>query len=401
MKSMRIFRSGRLLTFLFLVVLMGCSSLPERSPMNAELQEVAAIPGIPYARNWGDERPYYFDEWMSLSKEDIRKRYPESFGKPHNYLAISGGGARGAFGAGLLNGWTAAGTRPEFTIVTGVSTGGILAPFAFLGPEYDALIKKFYTTLSTDDLIAKRSLLATVTKDAATDSSPLKNQIATYITDEIVAQIAAEYAKGRELWVGTTNLDAARPVNWNITAIAASGAPNATQLIRDIILASAAIPAAFPPVLIEVEADGQVYDELHVDGGVTSNVFVYPIGLDWGAVLEKLEVTEAPNLYVLRNGYLQDDWAAVNRNTIEIAGYAMSTMMTYVGHGDFDRIYLQSQRDGVRFNFVKIPADFADTSTEAFDPVWMTRLYNLGYSMGISGVDWQDTPPGYDVDNYE
>ena len=237
----------------------GCSGLPERVPMNAELQEVATIPGIPNARSWADTKPDDYENWMSLSEQEIRDRYPETFGKPHNYLALSGGGAKGAFGAGLLNGWTAAGTRPEFTMVTGVSTGAILAPFAFLGSDYDHLIKKFYTTLSTDDLLAPRSKMAAITKDAAMDSTPMQSKLAIYITDELVASIAAEYARGRELFIGTTNLDAGRSVNWNITAIAASGDPNATQLIRDIILASASVPGVFPPVLFTVEADGQPY----------------------------------------------------------------------------------------------------------------------------------------------
>ena len=200
--------------------LTGCANAPERNGMNAEIQAVASIPGIPDARSWGDSVPDNYEAWFSLSKDELRERYPETFGKPHNYLAISGGGARGAFGAGLLNGWTEAGTRPQFTIVTGVSTGSILAPFAFLGSEYDSLIKQFYTTLSTSDLLKKRSIISAITGDSVTDATPLKDQIARYITDEIVAKIAAEGAKGRELFIGTTNLDAARSVNWDITAIA-------------------------------------------------------------------------------------------------------------------------------------------------------------------------------------
>ena len=364
----------------------GCSGMPERVPMNAELQEVATIPGIPNARSWADTKPDDYENWMSLSEQEIRDRYPETFGKPHNYLALSGGGAKGAFGAGLLNGWTAAGTRPEFTMVTGVSTGAILAPFAFLGSDYDHLIKKFYTTLSTDDLLAPRSKMAAITKDAAMDSTPMQCKLAIYITDELVASIAAEYARGRELFIGTTNLDAGRSVNWNITAIAASGDPNATQLIRDIILASASVPGVFPPVLFTVEADGQPYDELHVDGGVSSNVFVYPIGLDWAAVLKKMDVNSRPNLYVLRNGYLQGSWKAVKRNTLSIAAYSVGTLLTYVGHGDFNRMYLQAQRDGLNFNMIKIPTDFENTSTEAFDSVWMAELYELGYEMAVNGI---------------
>jgi predicted acylesterase/phospholipase RssA len=282
-------------------------------------------------------------------------------------------------------------------MVTGVSTGAILAPFAFLGSDYDHLIKKFYTTLSTDDLLAPRSKMAAITKDAAMDSTPMQSKLPIYITDELVAKIAAEYARGRELFIGTTNLDAGRSVNWNITAIAASGDPNATQLIRDIILASASVPGVFPPVLFTVEADGQPYDELHVDGGVSSNVFVYPIGLDWAAVLKKMDVNSRPNLYVLRNGYLQDSWKAVKRNTLSIAAYSVGTLLTYVGHGDFNRMYLQAQRDGLNFNMTRIPTDFENTSTEAFDPVWMAELYELGYEMAVNGIDWQKTPPGYDA----
>ena len=157
----------------------------------------------------------------------------------------------------------------------------------------------------------------------------------------------------------------------------------------------------FSAVLIEVESNGQPYDELHVDGGVSSNVFVYPIGIDWAAVLEKLEVKTPPNLFVLRNGYLQDKYVVVEPNTLVVAGYSMSTLMTYVGYGDFSRIFLASQRDGLKFNFISIPADFEDSSTEAFDPVWMTKLYNLGYKMAVDGVDWQAKPPGYDANDDE
>ena len=134
-----------------------------------------------------------------------------------------------------------------------------------------------------------------------------------------------------------------------------------------------------------------------MDGGVSSNVFVYPIGLYWAAVLKKMDVNSRPNLYVLRNGYLQDSWKAVKRNTLSIAAYSVGTLLTYVGHGDFNRMYLQAQRDGLNFNMIRIPTDFENTSTEAFDSVWMAELYELGYEMAVNGIDWQKTPPGYDA----
>ena len=258
--------------YLFLaIVVTGCSSLPERNPLPESLSEDAVIPGIASARYWADEAPPETDDWFNLTKEELKSRYPGTYGREHNYLAISGGGQRGAFGAGLLCGWTEAGTRPEFTVVTGVSTGALIAPFAFLGPEYDHVIKELYTSYSTTDIVKPRSSLKTLLGDAATDSTPLREKLVRYIDEDVMAAIAAEYKKGRVLDIVTTNLDAARPVAWNIGRIASSGSPHALQLIRDVMLASASIPAAFPPVMFDVEANGKRYDELHVDGGATAS----------------------------------------------------------------------------------------------------------------------------------
>jgi predicted acylesterase/phospholipase RssA len=244
-------------------------------------------------------------------------------GSEHNYLALSGWGANGAFGAGLLAGWSAAGTRPEFAMVTGISTGALTAPFAFLVPAYDAQLKEMYTTYSTKDLVIKRNILATLNGDSAVDTTPLKKMIAKYVNQQVMEAIAAEYKKGRRLWVGTTNLDAKRPVIWNIGLMASSGQPGALELIHKVILASASIPAAFPPVLIEVEAGGKRYDELHVDGGTASQVFLYPAGLDWRIVTQKLEVKGTPKVYVIRNSFLKPAWETVKPKIMPIAGISI------------------------------------------------------------------------------
>jgi predicted acylesterase/phospholipase RssA len=199
-------------------------------------------------------------------------------GREHDYLVLSGGGGNGAFGAGLLAGWTAHGSRPEFQIVSGVSTGALIAPFAFLGPAYDGTLRDVYTRYSTEDLVESRSLLSIVRGDAALSTARLRALIAHYLDDAVIAAIAAEGARGRSLFVGTTNLDAGRPVVWDITRIAAHGTPAARELIYDVILASTAIPGAFPPVMIQVEAHGLRYDEMHVDGGVTSQLFLASTG---------------------------------------------------------------------------------------------------------------------------
>jgi len=191
-------------------------------------------------------------------------------------LSLSGGGDNGAFGAGLLVGWTAHGDRPKFKLVTGVSTGALIAPLVFLGPEYDAALTDVYTNIDPSKIYEKRFVLAALTEDALSDTTPLYETISRFIDATMIAKIAAEYEKGRLLLIQTTDLDAGRPVQWNIGAIAASGNPRALDLIRHILLASASIPAAFPPVMFDVEANGKPYQEMHVDGGAVSQAFLIP-----------------------------------------------------------------------------------------------------------------------------
>jgi len=380
-------------------LLTGCSSLPERNPLPESLSDTAKISGIASARFWADEPQPEMDDWFELTKEQLKSRYPATYGRAHNYLAISGGGQRGAFGAGLLCGWTDTGNRPEFTIVTGVSTGALIAPFAFLGPEYDRVIEEIYTSYSTMDIVEQRGNLKTLLSDAATDSWPLREKIARHIDEGVIAAIAAEYEKGRILYIVTTNLDAARPVTWNIGRIAASGSPDALQLIRDVMLASASIPAAFPPVMFDVEAEGKRYDELHVDGGATSLLYLYPIGLDWGELAMRLEVKGKPNVYVLRNGRWRKEWKSVDRSTIPIALRTIDSLMGSAVLGDAYRIYLATQRDGINYNLAYIPENFNEESSEPFDREYMTKLFNLGHQMAKDGYKWKTVPPGYDVGN--
>jgi hypothetical protein len=377
------------------MITTGCSSIPERNALPESLSDTAVIPGIANTRQWADAYPPEIDDWLKLSKQEIQSRYPATYGQPHTYLAISGGGQRGAFGAGLLCGWTEAGTRPEFTMVTGVSAGALIAPFAFLGPEYDFVIREFYTKYSTQDLVEKQSLWKTLFGEAATDSSRMRDKLVQYIDEDILAAIATEHRRGRMLQIVTTNLDAARPVAWNIGSIAASGSPNALQLIRDIVLASASIPAAFPPVMIDVEANGEPYDELHVDGGATSIVYLYPIGVDWAELAAKLEVKGKPKVYILRNGQWSKPWEPVKRSTIPIAIRTIDTLMGSVVLGDVYRIYLAAQRDGIDFNLANMPDDFDAESNESFDSAYMNKLFDVGYQMGAEGYQWQKVPPGY------
>ena len=394
---MKIKHSGILFVIIIIsFVFNNCATIPVRKPLPEKYGDTAQIPGIPRAKFWGDEVPFFFESVFEQSQEKFKQAFPGIYGREHNYLAISGGGSNGAFGAGLLAGWTAAGTRPEFTMVTGISTGAILAPLAFLGSKYDDQIKEMYTTYSTKDLVNKRSILAILTGTSAADTKPLRKMLAKYINHDVMAAIASEYKRGRRLFIGTTNLDAQRPVIWNIGLIASSGQLGSLDLIHNVILASAAIPAVFPPVLIEVDADGKRYDELHVDGGTASQVFLYPADLDWKVITEKLNVIGSARVYVIRNSFLNPDWKSVKPKIMPIAGTSISSLIRTQGIGDMYRIYLDCQRDGIDYNLAYIPESFDLKPKEDFDPVYMSKLFDLGFQMARSGYPWDKGPPGFE-----
>ena len=309
------------------------------------------------------------------------------------FLAISGGGDNGAFAAGFLNGWTQTGTRPQFKLVTGISTGALIAPFAFLGPAYDKELKELYTGVSFKDIAKKRSMFSIVANDAMADNTPLKQLVKKHINQDVLEAIAAEYAKGRMLLIGTVNLDAHRPVIWNITEIAAGHHPGALELVQSLLIASSAIPATFPPVMINVEVDGKKYQEMHVDGGTAAQVFVYPAAIRLNEVAQTVGGDRERKLYILRNARLDPEWAEVERSTLQIALQAITTLIEYQGIGDLYRIYSVTQRDGIDFNLAYIPPTFKTPHTKDFDTVYMRALYDLGYDMAEKGYTWSKKPP--------
>ena len=383
----------RLTTASLLTFLAACAHVPERNPLPEEGMMEASVLGIPRVRLWGDEPPSWVHEWMERSDAEMRARFSGVYGKPHTYLAISGGGSDGAFAAGLLLGWTASGNRPEFTVVTGISAGALVAPFAFLGSEYDDVLKRVSYELDEEDVYKKRRLLKAIRTDAFASTEPLQALIAQYIDEEVMERIAEEHRKGRVLNIGTANLDSNRPVIWRLGAIANSGHPKSLELIRSILLASASIPGAFPPVLIPVEYDGQMYDELHVDGGAASQVFLYPIGLDLEEVERRLKVKGRSKVYVIRNSRLAPKYEQLENKLIPIAGRSIASIVRTQGIGDLYRIYLETCRDGLDFHLAYIPESFDEDPDGDFDPSYMTKLFNMAYEAGESGYPWDRMPP--------
>jgi hypothetical protein len=316
---------------------------------------------------------------------------------PVYFLAISGGGDSGAFTAGLLNGWTAAGTRPQFRAVTGVSTGALIAPFAFLGPGYDHVLTAVYTETSPHDIFKRRSLLMAFFGDALADTTPLRKLVARYVDRSLLDAVAAEYAKGRLLLICTVNLDTQEPVIWNMTAIAASKDPQAIELFRRIMVASAAIPGVFPPVMFDVTVDGVHYQEMHVDGGTMTQVFMYPPTFNLGDEVARAGLKRKRAIYIIRNARLDAEWASVQRRTLPIASRAISSLMQSQGVGDLYRIFATTQRDGLEYNLAFIPATFNVPRVRDFDPEYMRPLYQTGYDMALAGYPWRHEPPGFSM----
>jgi predicted acylesterase/phospholipase RssA len=310
-----------------------------------------------------------------------------------NFLAISGGGGDGVYAAGILNGWTKSGQRPSFEVVTGVSTGALAAPFAFLGPEYDNVLKEIYTGYSDSDLVIDRGLLGLL-GSARYDTTPLRHLIEQYLTDDRLDAIAQEYSRGRRLLVLTTNIDEQRPVIWDLSAIAASHQPGRRDLFVQVLLASSAVPGIFPPIRIRVDIDGRRYDELHVDGGVTAQLFFAPPRVRFSRY-EKAVFGHhrSRTLYVIRNGKLAPDYKPTEERALPLAIRSIATLTKYQGLADLRRLDLVARQSNARVLFTSIPSDFTMIPQSEFDLTYMQKLFAIGQETGASGRAWKSDPP--------
>jgi predicted patatin/cPLA2 family phospholipase len=391
-----------IILMIFAIIQQGCATPARQAAVPMGMEDQAQVPGfedVRYRVGIDKDMAAVAQEGIESYRREQSQRAPSGKrGKlpPAVFLAISGGGDNGAFGAGLLCGWTAAGNRPEFKLVTGISTGALIGPFAFLGSSYDAQLKEFYTNVSAEDIMEKRGLLSALFNDALADNRPLWGLVEKAMTQKMLDEIAVEYKKGRLFLVATVDLDARQGILWNMTKIAASGHPKALELFRSILIASAAIPGVFPPVMIDVEAGGKKYQEMHVDGGTMAQVFLYPTSISLKE-LERKERAEARErkLYIIRNSRLDAEWAQVDRRTLTIAGRAISSLIQTQGIGDLYRIYLTAQKDGLDYNLAYIPSSFNVPKKEDFDTAYMRKLFEVGYSMAVQGYPWQKMPPGF------
>jgi hypothetical protein len=343
----------------------------ERTPFTVEDEEVAVVAGIPDARAWGDSEVQF-----------ARLLAPGS----GPWLAISGGGSDGAFGGGVLAGWTESGTRPEFAVVTGVSIGALIAPYAFLGPQYDGHIRKNFTTITAADIFEDR-----MSRDSLFDYWPLKRNIEQNVTPKLLADIAAEHARGRRLFIVTTNLDAGRRVVWNMGAIAARGDDKALKLFRDILLASCAIPGFFSPVGIDVEANGKPIQEMHSDGTLTAPFFVVP-----ESMLSATSTSRPPisQLYVIVNSKLGPEFSMTQRSVAGVLGRSIAVALTSALHTQVLIIHAGAQRHQIALRIAHVDPSFNFPSRGVFDGKYMQALYDFGVAAGKKGTAFGESLPG-------
>ena len=367
------------------LIVAGCSTAA-RIPYTAA-ETAAVIPNMADVRIFADVPAPQFR--LAVCANLNLFAAPSHAATP-TYLALSGGGADGAYGAGVLNGWTDSGTRAEFTIVSGVSTGAMIAPFAFLGPSYDGVLRQLYTSGVAESLVASPRPLGMLFGSGLFGNQRLRELVAQYVDQPTLSRIASEYAKGRCLAVATTDLDAQRVVVWNMGRIASYGSPAALDLFRDVLIASASSPVIFPPVFIDAEANGRTIQEMHVDGAVTAPVFTLPAAflLSNAQPEGRLQL----NVYVLINSDIDPDFRVVPNRTADIAGKTVSTMIKDRFRSVIFRTYEFAQENRLGFNLTYIDEAGLDCGVE-FDTACMRRLYQYGYQKALSGHFWQTSPP--------
>ena len=401
---MTCFRLRFFLSFTVLLSVAGCAIDPMHNSVPTQLSERAVVDGFPAdIRSWSDEARDDLAQTIQDRVARYKQENAEYFAEykhypPMNYLALSGGSSSGAFAAGALSGWSKSGARPQFSVVTGVSTGALIAPFAFLGPQYDETLRTEYTTVHSDNIFL--SDVWTVLKGlrgglSFADNTPLKKRIDTELTQQVLDAIAVEHRKGRRLLIVTTNLEAQRGVVWNIGRIANSRNPKRLDLVKQIMLASAAVPGMFEPVLINVDIEGKNYQEIHVDGGVTSQVFLFPLQT---SRMDKEAFAKSGierNLYIIRSGKVSAEYEAIKPTAISLSQRSLDSIIKYQAVGDLYRLYIAAQRDGMNYKLLYIPPQFNEKSKEIFDPDYMRKLFEIGCAEGVKGIDWVSEPPGY------
>lgn len=389
MRTQTSLRGGAAL--LIVSTLAACGTTPRPTP---------PPDGSAVVQPWGAV-PYEVSESLSDSLVDsLRANFEQARAAategqiPYRALTLSGGGSRGAYGAGVLTGWTERGDRPQFDVVTGISTGALMATHAFLGSDFDADLE-IYKDLINEDVYEEHGFFKMLRSTAANDTTPLRETLSSVITEETLDLVAAEHRAGRRLFIGTTNLDANLFTIWDMGTIAESDRPDRYKRYIDVVMASASFPVAFPPVYLDVEGEAGPFTEMHADGGVRETVFFFDFipELHRAAEAAGLSISDfKQELYLLENGPLLPGprtYEPAEGTIWAVAGASISALMSKVTRGSVYRLWVLAMVDGADFHFSYIPSDYEfTTGSLSFDPEEQNALFDLGYRLGLDGSAW-------------
>lgn len=372
----------RFIGIFLLAFLAGCMA-PDRIAYGPSAAANARIDGFDHIRIYAD---------TGRNLPDAHGWLPIPAHAEINYLVLSGGGAGGAFSVGALKAWSDFGVRPQFDIVSGVSTGALIAPYAFLGSAYDDTLVDLYTSGVAKDLVDADFLPKGLLGASLLKQAPLRTMVERYLTRDILAKIAAEHRKGRRLLVLTSNLDSQRAVIWNMGAIANSGRPDALKLFQDVIIASASIPGLYPAVLIKATSEGNTFEEMHSDGGSSSQILTIPEG--WMANSDTVDWPRGFkfNMFVIVNNALIPEFSTTTNNTFAVMARANSALIKAQTRSALLATYVYAQKTGIRFRVASIDTHVPYKMTDPFNTNYMRAVYNLGYAKMASGSLWKDRP---------
>ncbi|OCH74341.1 patatin-like phospholipase family protein [Vibrio breoganii] len=335
-------------------------------------------------RFWGSEKPdFLYDHNTQTTPIAVQ-------GDTLNILALSGGGANGAFGAGVLMGLYDKGQLKDYSIITGISAGALIAPFVFAGGDELSRLDEVILGISDKEVLGKKNFLNTIFKDAFTDGNNFIEFIGEAYPEEMIDKIAEQHRKGKRLFIGSTHFDSGELMIWNLGAIANSDLPNRVELVHKILASSASIPGVFPPQFFDVYSDGTVLEEMHVDGGLAAQVFYNPANFDYQLVSDALGLKDTPQLDVIRNGLLKSPYKPVNDKGVALLTKSLSGLTMMQTRGDMYRMMYFSETEGLNMQFTYIDQDFsyAKESKDLFDLNYMKAIYQYGYDKVITRDLW-------------
>jgi len=363
-----------------IALLAGCASLGPQLPMSATDEVESEDVGFG-VRTLGAD-----GEFALLPSEEVARRLQAALGeRPLSLLALSSGGASGAFGAGALAGLTRSGTRPQYSVVTGVSSGALVAPFAFLGPSWDEEMTEIFTTGETDGLLQPRGLGA-VFGSSVYSGEPLRRLIERYADDAMIAAVAAEAAKGRLLLVATTDFASGEPVIWDLGSIALHGDQSAKPLIQTLLLASASVPGMLPPVTVTFRSQGKMRTETHVDGGVTLPFFIAPAPQDLPRVAPG--APQSTTVRVIIDGPLRNLPRRTHANAFAIFSRSLSAGLSHLTRTQLEATLSAVRQRGISAEYAAIPASYPLRGAFDFGPDAQRSLFEFAASCAADDRLW-------------